>query len=65
MVNPVPAAKATDNGYHLLVGQARFIYKLVIPNTGIGFLRFYNPMKNILAIFPLIQGKIIFAQFFR
>ena len=61
IVMPVSPGETADNRNHLIVGQSRFINKLIIANTGIGFSRFDNPVKNIVAVLSLVEGKIKFS----
>ena len=61
----LPPGKGGNNADHLIVSQAGFKLELIVTDTGVGIVCFDDTVQNILTVFALIQGKVVFFQLVR
>lgn len=59
-----PAA-AGEGRYHcdyLLFPDTRLQFKLVVPDTGVGFPNSHDPVQYKLSVVPAVEGNIVFLK---
>lgn len=65
IIFPAVPGERRHDADHLSQAQTPLRDKLIVAHAGVGVAHSHDPVEDVLAVFPAVEGKVEFAQFVR